>query len=187
MVLAISAIEAKMSSAASPAVSAFTRPVADRILSVSSSRLRTSSMASSRGCPAPVSELTTEASLSGSSGVTRNDAGSGFVPSSSAPSSKALGFFSRALSSASALEMNSTDFTPSVSSSAVRSSVLLRLRGGLLDVDVRHHPAAHLVGGAGGGLHDRDEHAEHERGEQHGEKRRERRARSCGGGRGGPP
>jgi hypothetical protein len=66
--------------------------------------------------------VTISFSLSGSSGCTRNEAGSGFEPSSSAPASKAFGFFSCARASASPLEMNSTDFTFGVSSIALRSS-----------------------------------------------------------------
>ena len=70
--------------------------------------------------------------------------------------------------------MNSTDFTPSRGlERARRSSACCAGGGRVLDVDVGHHAAAHLVGRAGGGLDDRDEHAEHERGEQHGEQRGE--------------
>ena len=127
IVLAISAIEASTSSTARPAVSPFTRPVAERILLVSSSRLRTSSMAASCGSP-PVgfSALRRSASiLSGSSGVTRKESGSGFEPSSSAPCLKASGFLPCARRSASAFEMYSTDLTFAVFSSASRSSALL--------------------------------------------------------------
>ena len=49
-----------------------------------------------------------------------------------------------------------------------------------LQVDVGDHARAHLVGGAGGGLHDRDEDAEHEHGHEHrrhGGERRHRVAR----------
>ncbi len=54
--------------------------------------------------------------------MTLNEAGSGFEPSSSAPSRKAFGFLSFATPSASPFEMNSTDFTFAVSSIAARRS-----------------------------------------------------------------
>jgi hypothetical protein len=122
MVLAIRAIEANRRRAARPAVRIFTSPVAERILSVSSSRFFTSSIAGSADVPPGSSRLTMASIRSGSSGVTRNESGSGLLPSSSAPSSKAFGFFSLARASASSLEMKSTDFTFGVLWSASRSS-----------------------------------------------------------------
>jgi hypothetical protein len=71
-----------------PAVTPFTRLVADRILSVSDSRLRTSSIAAIRGCRSPLgargaSRSTIALTPPGSSGVMRNESGKGLRPSSS--------------------------------------------------------------------------------------------------------
>ena len=115
-------------------------------------------------------------SLSGSSGVTRNEAAAGSTPSSSVPSLKRLRVLACARPSASAFEMYSTDLTfGGALESRLRSSACWACGGGVLHVHVDDHAAAHLVRGARGGLDDRDEHAEHERGEQHGEERGERR------------
>jgi hypothetical protein len=79
IVFATSRIDATTSSTERIAVVSFTTRVADRILSVSSRRFLTSSIA---GSPVPASALRSAPMLSGSSGVTRNVSGSGFEPSS---------------------------------------------------------------------------------------------------------
>ena len=86
--LAISSIEATPSSASSSAIVIFTTRVTERILFVSSSRLRTSSIAGSTTVRPPPGACGASASLSlpmssGLAGVTRNVSGSGLEPSSS--------------------------------------------------------------------------------------------------------
>jgi hypothetical protein len=121
IVFAINAIEANTSSAASPAPSALTRPVADRISSVSRSRLRTSSTPASRGLPPGARSSTIAPISSGSSGVRRNRLGNGLLPSSSIFSEASLTLLPSSRS-ASSFEMYSTDLTPLVASSCRWSS-----------------------------------------------------------------
>ena len=86
--LAISSIEAVTSRIASSAIVSFTTRVTDRILAVSSSRLRTSSIDGSTTERPPDGERGASASriwpmLSGLSGVMRKVSGSGLEPSRS--------------------------------------------------------------------------------------------------------
>ncbi len=141
--------------------------------------LRTSSIAASDGSRAPSAPTGARRSTiadtwSGSSGVTRYMSGSGFAPSSLAPSANASGFLRLASASPSSLETNSTDLTFAVRSSAAASCLRSPLVALVGDVDVDHDAAADLVGGAGRRLDDRDEDAEHERGQQHRQHRRQR-------------
>jgi hypothetical protein len=88
IVLPISSIEAIASSDARPAIAYFTTRVAVRILFVSSSRLRTSSIALSTGTRSPpdgasgASASRMVVMLSGWSGVMRKVSGSGLEPRS---------------------------------------------------------------------------------------------------------
>ena len=95
----------------------------------------------------------------GSSGTTRNVSGSGFSPSSLAPSANARGFFFAACLSAVLLrdEVDRLD----VGGALDRGLQLRPLGGGRVvrDVDVDDDAVAHRVRGARRRLHDRDEHA----------------------------
>ena len=88
IVFATSRIEASASRTARPPIVSFTTRVAVRILSVLSRRSLTSSIAESATVRAPEGETGASASrtstmLSGWSGVTRKESGSGLRPSSS--------------------------------------------------------------------------------------------------------
>jgi len=78
----MSRIEAVISRPASIAVVSFTTRVADRILFVSSRRLRTVSIAGSMGLPPDSSALFSAPMFDAWSGVIRKVSGSGLLPSS---------------------------------------------------------------------------------------------------------
>ena len=180
MVLAIGATEAKIEQRGQAGGQDLDQPRwPTRILSVSDSLLRTSSSPASEATRSPEASrgasLSTMAfTLSGSSGTIRKVSGSGLPPSSLEPSANASGFFF--LACFEALGLGDELHRLHVGEALQRAADLaaLRRRGVGLHVGVDHDAVAHLVRGAGGGLDDRDEHAEHERGEHHGQQRGQR-------------